>query len=169
MKYQRRYLRAPVVDQALLTLGEEVFAVNVQDISEGGVSVLSPKLITSGECSLMIALKNFKSFSHGEIEVDKVDIIRVSGRILPQIRDALVDGYKLAIEFNEMSLVNAKTIQEYVRKASMNLNFLVSLESSKNSEMQTVKERALDELGWFPHRNNFSADLNQFYKNTQWV
>ena len=29
MKYQRRYLRAPVIDQALLTFGDEAFAVKL--------------------------------------------------------------------------------------------------------------------------------------------
>lgn len=169
MSYQRKFLRAPVLQNSLLQFEDEVVVVKLEDISEGGAAIVSPKLITQGECSLLVPLKRFLKFSDGHISHENTDVLRINAKIIPQIRDACLEGYKIALEFQQMSLADAKLIRSYVEIASKNLNFLVSLQSSQKDEGLIIKQKALDELGWFPNPKNFTDNLARFHKNAQWV
>ena len=169
MKYQRKFLRAPVLQNSLLQFEDEAFIVKLEDISEGGAAIVSPKLITQGECSLLVPLKKFYQFSNGRIANEGTDILRINAKIIPQIRDASLEGYKIALEFQQMSLADAKLIKDYVETASRNLNFLVSLESTQRNEGLIIKQKALDELGWFTNPGSFADKLARFHKNAQWV
>lgn len=173
MKYQRKYLRAPVLKEAFFNVEGESYTVKVFNISEGGLSLLAPQFFkSSNPCYMMLYLDEPVDLAKEVASLYQKQtspiFLRLEGFLLPQVRQASQAGYELGFEFSEIDFHGIHSIKKYVEMAKKNLSYLLSLETAGNDECEGLKKRVIERLGWFDQKSDMKKQLFQYQKSLNW-
>lgn len=171
MGYQRKFLRAPVCIQAILSCRGELYPIEVYDMSEGGLKILSPIFLPEfSDCMILMALPNHPEYSKNILthKETPVNIIRLRGEMISEIRDINIHGYIMGFEFYGLNYSELEMIRNYILIASKNLNYLRSIEDSDAEKLSYIKAKLMGELKWFDPSVDYRSQLLKFQKNLSW-
>jgi hypothetical protein len=183
--YQRRFLRAPLNENVILSDGEAVFRGGMINISEDGLLLSElPFFPKVDELSLLIPIPHFPLFKNLSNEqlglLDERSFLRRIIRIKAQIvRKAELERdltnilkSKFGMQFTSASERDREIISQYVKNSSSNLIHLQTLiDSFNSSEDIRSRTRSLSRVMGYRARKiaQLRVDISADYQGLQWL
>lgn len=185
-KYQRRHLRAPFREHILYADGNYVHKARPMNISEGGVLLDQiPNFPDGDDIQILISIPqypNFKNFGLLKLQTFSAElfprrVVRASGKVVrrEELAQSLDNIFRarVGVEFQSISPIDQKYIEEYVTTYSSNLIFLQMLIDSYNTDDETkLKARALAKVLGYSDVEKISelrVLVSHDYKSLQWL